>query len=89
MPTSLTAPQIQRRVNELGPWFHNMQFGGVQTAPEHFLHDDPANKFKKFTHVIPQSLTGKTVLDIGCNAGFYSMEMKRRGAARVLGSRPR
>jgi tRNA (mo5U34)-methyltransferase len=25
------------------------------------------------------------VLDIGCNGGFYSIEMKRRGAARVLG----
>ena len=24
-------------------------------------------------------------LDIGCNAGFYSIEMKRRGAERVLG----
>ena len=34
---------------------------------------------------MPADLTGKTVLDIGCNAGFYAMEMKRRGAARVLG----
>lgn len=25
------------------------------------------------------------MLDVGCNAGFYSIEMKRRGAARVLG----
>ena len=25
------------------------------------------------------------MLDVGCNAGFYSLEMKRRGAARVLG----
>jgi tRNA (mo5U34)-methyltransferase len=25
------------------------------------------------------------VLDIGCNGGFYSFEMKRRGAARVVG----
>jgi tRNA (mo5U34)-methyltransferase len=25
------------------------------------------------------------VLDIGCNAGFYSIEMKRRGADRVVG----
>jgi tRNA (mo5U34)-methyltransferase len=25
------------------------------------------------------------VLDIGCNGGFFSMEMKRRGADRVLG----
>ena len=24
------------------------------------------------------------MLDIGCNAGFYAMEMKRRGAARVV-----
>ena len=38
-----------------------------------------------FQHAIPADLTGKTVLDIGCNAGFYSIEMKRRGAARVLG----
>jgi tRNA (mo5U34)-methyltransferase len=30
-------------------------------------------------------LSGKSVLDIGCNAGFYSIEMKRRGAERVLG----
>ena len=25
------------------------------------------------------------MLDIGCNGGFYAMEMKRRGAARVVG----
>lgn len=34
---------------------------------------------------LPDDLTGKMVLDVGCNAGFYSLEMKRRGAARVLG----
>ena len=25
------------------------------------------------------------MLDIGCNAGFYAVEMMRRGAARVVG----
>ena len=34
---------------------------------------------------IPQDLSGAEVLDIGCNGGFYSLEMKRRGARRVLG----
>ena len=34
---------------------------------------------------IPADLRGTTVLDIGCNAGFYSIEMKRRGADRVVG----
>jgi tRNA (mo5U34)-methyltransferase len=38
-----------------------------------------------FRHAVPQDMSGKTVLDIGCNAGFYSIEMKRRGADRVVG----
>jgi tRNA (mo5U34)-methyltransferase len=33
----------------------------------------------------PTDLTGKTVLDIGCNAGFYSFAAKLRGAKSVLG----
>jgi tRNA (mo5U34)-methyltransferase len=62
-----------------------MQLGGVETAPDHFLGDYPQIKWRKFADAIPTDLTGRSVLDIGCNAGFYSMEMKRRGAARVLG----
>ena len=81
----LTADQIQRRVQELGQWFHNLDLRGVKTAPDHFLGDYPAFKWRNFAHAVPQDLTGKTVLDIGCNAGFYSMEMKRRGAGRVVG----
>jgi tRNA (mo5U34)-methyltransferase len=76
---------LQQRIEELGPWFHNLRLRGVQTAPEHFLGDYPEIKFAGFRHVVPEDLTGLTVLDIGCNAGFYSMEMKRRGADRVLG----
>ena len=42
-------------------------------------------KWRRFSAAVPDDLTGRSVLDIGCNAGFYSLEMKRRGAARVLG----
>jgi tRNA (mo5U34)-methyltransferase len=80
----MTTEEIQNRVHELGPWFHNLDLQGVKTAPEHFLGDYPSFKWRTFSHAIPQDLTGRTVLDIGCNAGFYSMEMKRRGAARVV-----
>jgi tRNA (mo5U34)-methyltransferase len=79
------ADGLKARIEELGPWFQNMELRGVNTAPEHFLGDYPTVKFKRFEHAIPNDLTGKTVLDIGCNAGFYSIEMKRRGATRVLG----
>jgi len=72
-------------VAELGQWFHNLDLRGVKTAPDHFLGDYPAIKWRRFAHAVPADLSGKSVLDIGCNAGFYSLEMKRRGAVRVLG----
>ncbi|HVF84288.1 MAG TPA: TIGR04290 family methyltransferase [Sphingomicrobium sp.] len=81
----LTREAIGVRVEELGPWFHDLNLRGVRTAPDHFLYDYPAGKFRRFSHVVPADLTGKSVLDIGCNAGFYSFEMKRRGATRVVG----
>jgi len=62
-----------------------MEIGGVQTAPDHFLGDYPAFKWKGFQQVVPEDLEGRSVLDVGCNAGFYSIEMKRRNAGRVLG----
>ncbi|HEY2823024.1 MAG TPA: TIGR04290 family methyltransferase, partial [Candidatus Acidoferrum sp.] len=76
---------IAEHIRALGEWFHNIEIGGVQTAPEHFLGDYPRVKWSRFETAIPADLRGKTVLDIGCNAGFYSIEMKRRGADRVLG----
>ena len=75
---------LQRRIAELGPWFHNMEIGGVWTAPDHFLGNYPAFKWAKFKQVLPDDLDGCSVLDIGCNAGFYSLEMKRRNAGRVV-----
>jgi tRNA (mo5U34)-methyltransferase len=77
--------ELGAEIAELGPWFHNMEIGGIKTAPDHFLGDYPAFKWAGFRHVVPEDLSGMSVLDIGCNAGFYSQEMKRRGADRVLG----
>ena len=76
---------LEERIAALAPWFHNINLGGVWTAPDHFLGDYPGAKFRRFAPQLPKDLSGKSVLDIGCNAGFYSIEMKRRGADRVLG----
>lgn len=77
---------LPQRIAALAPWFHNLELApGLRTAPDHFLGDYPAVKYQRFADALPADLSGLSVLDIGCNAGFYSIEMKRRGAARVLG----
>jgi tRNA (mo5U34)-methyltransferase len=82
---ALSPNEIKRQVEALGPWFHNLDLNGVRTAPEHFLGDYPTVKWSRFANAIPGDLSGCSVLDIGCNAGFYAMQMKRRGAERVVG----
>lgn len=82
---SRSASPIAAEIAALGPWFQNMELHGIATAPNHFLGDYPRIKWDCFSHYIPDDLSGQSVLDIGCNAGFYSIEMKKRGARRVLG----
>lgn len=82
--TKLTAEQLRVRIRALGDWFHNIDLHGVATAPEHFLGDYPNLKWKQIKKALPEDLNGASVLDIGCNAGFYSIELKKRGAGRVL-----
>jgi len=79
------ADSIAQRIAELGDWFHNLDLAGHQTAPHHFLGDYPAVKWRRFADAVPADLRGQSVLDVGCNAGFYSIEMKRRNADRVVG----
>ncbi len=86
IPSADISPDaIRRKVRDLGEWFHNLDLQGIKTAPDHFLGDYPAVKWRSFSHAVPSDLKGRTVLDVGCNAGFYSIEMKRRGADLVVG----
>lgn len=80
-----TRDEILERVRSMGFWFHNIDLGqGVYTCPDHPYGDFPNYKWQMIEAFIPEDLSGKTVLDIGCNAGFYSFETKKRGADRVL-----
>ena len=83
-PISLAPSQVQKQIAALGPWFHNMDIAGLATAPDHFGRLSTCQVGTLLTHD-PADLSGKSVLDVGCNAGFYSLEMKRRGARRVVG----
>jgi tRNA (mo5U34)-methyltransferase len=87
MSATATGASLEREIADLGPWFHNLHLpDGTQTAPVHPLiwGDFPACKWANLAGAIPADLTGWRVLDIGCNAGFYTFELARRGAE-VLG----
>src|SRR3954447_10519957 len=76
---------LEQEIASLGPWFHNLHLpDGTQTAPAHFLGDFPSYKWQEIAAYLPADLNGWQALDIGCNAGFYTFELARRGAE-VLG----
>jgi tRNA (mo5U34)-methyltransferase len=81
--------EIATALARLEPWFHCIDLGGglkTKTASvmgEPIEHPEPT--WQIIRQCLPADLSGKSVLDVGCNAGFYSVEAKRLGAKRVLG----
>jgi tRNA (mo5U34)-methyltransferase len=76
---------IEDDIAFLGPWFHNLHLpDGRQTCPDHWAGDFPAFKWNELAQHVPQDLSRWSCLDIGCNAGFYTFELAKRGA-HVLG----
>jgi tRNA (mo5U34)-methyltransferase len=85
----MTREEILLGLKRLEPWFHWIDLGaGLATKSKSAIGEPvehPRPTWEKVKGCLPSDLSGKSVLDVGCNAGFYSLEMKRRGAARVLG----
>jgi tRNA (mo5U34)-methyltransferase len=85
----LTRAEVLKGIERLAPWFHCIDLGdGLLTKSKSAIGepiDHPRPTWENVKAFLPPDLTGQTLLDVGCNAGFYSIEAKRRGAARVLG----
>ncbi|HSQ20242.1 MAG TPA: DUF1698 domain-containing protein [Blastocatellia bacterium] len=85
----MTRDQIISEIERLEPWFHCIELGdGLRTKSKSAIGEPtehPRPTWEKVKVCLPEELSGQSVLDVGCNAGFYSIEMKRRGATRVLG----
>ncbi len=86
----LTEPERQlvlQKVRDLGPWFHNFQLArGVWTCPDDAFPGPqyPDSRWKVIEPLI-SGVEGKSVLDIGCSSGFFSLKLKEEGAGYVLG----
>jgi tRNA (mo5U34)-methyltransferase len=78
--------EIRARLADLGWWYHNIDLGhGIWTNPNDPMAYNPETRWDLIERYIPHNLAGKTVLDLGCNSGYFSLMMKKRGADRVLG----
>lgn len=82
--------EIQKRVEELGAlqaWNHNYTLPfGVETRPgAQVSHGKNLVKLERLRPIFEAiGLTGKSILDVGCNEGFFSLHMAGEGA-KVLG----
>jgi tRNA (mo5U34)-methyltransferase len=85
----MSRDEILAGLKILEPWFHRIDLGGgIFTKTESVMGepvDHPRETWELVQQCLPADLTGKSVLDVGCNGGFYCVEAKRRGAQRVLG----
>jgi tRNA (mo5U34)-methyltransferase len=82
-----TREDILRGIEELGKnedWFHCIDLGnGIRTMHQPLPHLQ--SLWERIAGVLPTDLSGKSVLDIGCNAGFFSVQAKWKNASHVLG----
>jgi tRNA (mo5U34)-methyltransferase len=76
----ISRSELHARASEIR-WYHTIDLGHdiVTAGADNTPHRLPLLG-------LPQSLAGKSVLDIGAWDGFFSFEAERRGASRVVAS---
>ncbi|MEM9177952.1 MAG: class I SAM-dependent methyltransferase [Myxococcota bacterium] len=85
-----TKEDLERKVREIGPWFHQIEVGeGVQTRTVHPSEgpqpeDHPRPRWEKIRTHMPEDLSGQRIFDLGCSDGFFAIEMARRGASEIV-----
>lgn len=78
---------IQNFVSKLGPWYQTINFDGIistRGGPYKNIVSGE-REWKNFSTLIPDSLEGMRILDLGCNAGYFSMMSSLMGAKKVIG----
>ena len=87
-PNAPSREEAMRIVASFPYWYQRIYVGnGIYTHPAGgpLLHE---LVWRRLSAAVPQDLRGASVLDVGSNAGYFSIQMKRRNAGRVLGLEP-
>src|SRR5689334_10038625 len=87
----MQADELERRIAQFSHWHYTFEFDGGISTP--IYREDHINRheqrrryfFDALLAVAGGSLAGRRVLDLGCNAGWWSLLALEAGAAFVLG----
>ena len=72
--------EIKKYLEQNNTWYHAMNINGIQTK-----NTRTSSQYQMWiSQVIPDDLTGKNILDVGCADGFYSFLCEQRNANRIL-----
>lgn len=75
----------RKELDSLGWWYQHFQLpNGLWTGDGSEPGYQPHTRWQLLEPFVPADLSGKTVLDLGGNAGYFSIQMKLRGAARCV-----
>lgn len=72
--------QLRQKIKELGPWYQNITLDGIKTLRKR----DTEAAWKRINENFPMDYKGKRILDLGCNAGYYSIMAAKEGSS-VIG----
>jgi tRNA (mo5U34)-methyltransferase len=80
-----TLEQVRRELWELGWWYQDFEVPpGVWTSLGSPLSYRPHGRWELMEPHLPEDLAGASVLDLGGNCGFFSIQMLLRGASRAV-----
>ncbi len=77
--------ETKKELRSLGWWYQHFELpNGLRTGDGCEPGYRPETRWRMMEPYIPEDLTGSTVLDLGGNAGYFSIQMKLRGASRCV-----
>ena len=82
---------IKQQIKDMFPWYQRINLDGVMTITKggkggkYFNAKAGEYTWNTMSKFLPPSLKNMRILDLGCNAGFYSVQSSLLGAKEVIG----
>jgi len=77
---------MKSKIKQLGPWYQKINIEGIITTKggPYSSMDSSIIIWEKISNLLSNNFKGANILDLGCNAGFYSIMAAKKGA-KVIG----